>query len=375
MKNKKIYLSSIFFFMLLISSCFAFPFTPNSEISNDNDNIAQPFETNLYRVGETDVLFCFYGVYVDDGYYLSTSTDNGLNWTEQGSISGFLNQIYDLDYTTFHDGTYFYYMICESFSDSFHFRKGILNANETITWVAGAQEIDLIASSLHFNEMVVDSNGNAYGTYYDSNSADHVELIKNANTDGTWSTSGGYPKTVLTSSTRPSLRIDSNNTIYWMFVDSVSSALDLYSVQSDVVTFEVEIAPAIAVLESFSSTIDQNNNLLIVYNYNSDIYFNVFNLTDGLGTPQTLDSCQSDSRPLITFDEKTNDFYVSWFESQIKYQKWSYQTETFSETINGTDTIADFGSNGAVQSGRYNTFNDLFWVYGASDLHLSLIHI
>lgn len=80
------------------------------------------------------------------------------------------------------------------------YRRGTLNSNGTITWDATWQTVLSSANQVGDWSLQVATDGRVWVGYCDDGAADaakgNAKAIKNANTDGTWSTASGFPVTV-----------------------------------------------------------------------------------------------------------------------------------------------------------------------------------
>jgi hypothetical protein len=106
--------------------------------------------------------------------------------------------------SVFFDGTFFHYAVgsLTAGNNNLWYRRGTPNSNGTITWSAAEQTIDTSLTG-HSNRLhgelgiTVGSDGHAYVSYEMLN--DHATLfslpvvVRNANTDGTWTTATGHP--------------------------------------------------------------------------------------------------------------------------------------------------------------------------------------
>ncbi len=121
----------------------------------------------------------------------STSPD-GAAWSNETSL---ISPVYNPEnFSVAWDGTYMYYARIDRNPnpDVLYFRRGIPQADSTISWSAPEQTV-LTSNGLNGCDISVDASGHAYigGQAYQS--VDRSYLVRNSNTDGTWSTTIGYP--------------------------------------------------------------------------------------------------------------------------------------------------------------------------------------
>jgi hypothetical protein len=132
-------------------------------------------------------------VFVSDGtdgvYYHST---DGSTWSGKVTWESGLNSAGTSQFIF--DGTYFHYVILASADTTIYYRRGTPNSDGSITWSAAEQSIATTGTNGTNADIAIDTNGIAYITYrlvIGGNSYPHV--TRNDNTDGTWSTTAGYP--------------------------------------------------------------------------------------------------------------------------------------------------------------------------------------
>lgn len=122
--------------------------------------------------------------------YRYTATYSG-NWSTQ--------QVAEADFTDpnsgfgcYIDGTHVHLAWTRNSDNKFAWKRGTLNADGSITWDATVSPTNAHA---HISILVVDSTDHDYISY-DAAGFGYGNIIKNANTDGTWATAGGYPQAV-----------------------------------------------------------------------------------------------------------------------------------------------------------------------------------
>jgi phosphoribosyl-AMP cyclohydrolase len=122
------------------------------------------------------------------GIYWKTSTD-GISWS---AATQFISDGDAETFDTFFDGTYIHYVRDDWFAtDDIFYRRGLLNADGTITWSAAEQTA--LVGSASIDTIAVDSGGHVWIGYQESNLS---KVIRNDNVDGTWATTAGFPYTL-----------------------------------------------------------------------------------------------------------------------------------------------------------------------------------
>lgn len=139
---------------------------------------------SFYAKGRT---WIFWGK--DSAVSVSTSAD-GTTWTAPSTVlSGVTWACWYSDIIT--DGTYIYLAYYDIGGDKNYFRKGALNIDGSITWLAGASQIS--ADSVRSPALALDTNGDVYCAYqYDAD--DFIYLDKLVTGSATWSSVAGFPK-------------------------------------------------------------------------------------------------------------------------------------------------------------------------------------
>lgn len=135
--------------------------------------------------------------YVSSDYLVYSSSTNGMSWTSPTNI---ISTLYGQDFSACFDGTYLHYARRHHWSDNLYYRRGMPNADGTITWSADEQLIDDGSGTLAFMfpKICVDSEGYAWIGVNRFNASDPSPfrtpwVFKNSMKDGTWSTASGFP--------------------------------------------------------------------------------------------------------------------------------------------------------------------------------------
>jgi len=118
------------------------------------------------------------------------SSADGTSWTAPSTVLTGITWANDRsDWIT--DGTYVYMAYYDTGGDKCYFRKGTLNTDGSITWLAGASQIS--TDSARSPVLALDTNGDVYCAYhYDAD--DFIYLDKLVAGSATWSSVAGFPK-------------------------------------------------------------------------------------------------------------------------------------------------------------------------------------
>lgn len=130
--------------------------------------------------------------YTDGTDFVFKSATDGTTWSDPTKIRTEA-QIFHV--ATWNDGTYVYYVWAnETNNTPIYWRRGTPNSDGTITWSAAEQTAVAAVADKYFMgpNLAQDSAGINYITYGKSDG--YAYACRNDNTDGTWSTTAGWPK-------------------------------------------------------------------------------------------------------------------------------------------------------------------------------------
>jgi hypothetical protein len=222
-----------------------------------------------------------------DGYYVvySTSTD-GLVWASPTIVD---SDFSETDFSVWFDGTYLHILAYSG--GSLIYRRGIPNADGTITWVADKQ---FVTTGIN-GAVAVDSYGYVWVGYRSLYSPYYPYVTRSGNNDGTWGTTPvGFPLQLSTSSS-------SNWTVH--------------------------IVPL------------TNGKTLVLYAYTTPIYARLWNGSAWEGVTSTISAVYQgwDMEAVaegddvhISFLKRTADFP---FVGGIVYVKYTYLTNSFGDEV------------------------------------------
>lgn len=122
--------------------------------------------------------------------YSTSVTGLSGNWSSSIVVYDQCHDSGDIDFTV--NGTHvFWAYISGSVGSQMKFRQGTLNTDGTITWNA---DVQAVWTKTNYPRIAVDSTGHVFITYLHSQLGDdQPRVIKNDNTDGTWSTAANFP--------------------------------------------------------------------------------------------------------------------------------------------------------------------------------------
>ena len=130
----------------------------------------------------------FYQTNVSSKEHFITSA-NGVTWSNDTVLADSAGGV---DFSVYFDGTYVHYV---RYRSGINYRRGLPNADGTITWSATEQAV-VAGTTLFYGDITVDSTGHVYISYSDN--VDSIVVIRNDNTDGTWAMTVGYPQLLYT---------------------------------------------------------------------------------------------------------------------------------------------------------------------------------
>jgi len=123
---------------------------------------------------------------------LYATSPDGVSWSSTTSVRA--STVYSgWAFSVWFDGTYIHYAYADV--SAIYYRRGTPNSDGSITWSATEQTVS-DDTNCDYPMITVDSNGYAWIGY---TTTDARKVTKNANTDGTWTTTSGFPYTLIAS--------------------------------------------------------------------------------------------------------------------------------------------------------------------------------
>jgi hypothetical protein len=176
-------------------------------LGSDADNAARVPAGQRQAFYANDRYWLFYGVYSGSAPYNLNfiSSIDGNIWADPTNLGTF--PVADAQWNIAFDGTYVHIVkniqsaVPGIFHDGLLYRVGEPESDGTITWLADWQTVIATGTFVGDHSLSVDTNGHAWFAYGNAGSNTNpvqgdVVVLKNANTDGTWSNASGFPVTV-----------------------------------------------------------------------------------------------------------------------------------------------------------------------------------
>jgi len=140
----------------------------------------------------------FWKFYSDGTNIKYTASEDGQVWgssqTVRSAEGGFQFYVHNFN------GTIYYVFNSEKTGGHIYYRRGLLNANRTITWVTSEQiAVDAGASQRFYAcSIVTDTDGYPYIVYGNRTNPNSktLSLVKSDYNNGTWRTTSGFPKQI-----------------------------------------------------------------------------------------------------------------------------------------------------------------------------------
>lgn len=148
---------------------------------------------------------------VPDDIQFQTSTDDGATWSSATSTGANNPTAVDAQWTVCYDPDLDVLVMTHNIQQDtgfphqgLKFRQGTPETDGTITWDAAWQTAVATGNMVGDYSVEIDTNGNTWVGYYARGDGEAATVgdgfvIKNANTDGTWSTASGFPVQLTTS--------------------------------------------------------------------------------------------------------------------------------------------------------------------------------
>jgi len=171
--------------------------------------------TGLYATSYTFQHKCFYHngrfwVFYFNGTNIvwRTSTDN-VSWSDETVFTSSSHGYY---FTLYFDGTYAHcaYSDADAYPyPALFYRRGIPSGDGTISWTDEQTAVAAVSNQWYVDlSITVDSVGRAVIAYWHCTLTDnYAKVTLNSSTDGSWSTAGGFPVSMLTTSAATSLSV------------------------------------------------------------------------------------------------------------------------------------------------------------------------
>ena len=161
-------------------------------LHSSGGNIESWFRYTFYTQGK---YWVFYGLN-DSKVYYKTSSD-GVSWSSEYSISTPDTSL-SWATVTLRD-TYLHLTYADDISDTVKYRRGVPNADSSITWSDVWQTVVSLATNPMRQAVAADTDNYPFVIYQKKTPTDYYTtyISKSSTNNGTWSTAGGYPLEVV----------------------------------------------------------------------------------------------------------------------------------------------------------------------------------
>lgn len=315
-------------------------------------------ESHQRSLGYANELYWVFYASYGTGIGYATSPD-GENFTEQSIIhGGNYGRYFDLDFV----GTDLH--MAYGAGGALTYRKGILNANSTITWYASEQTITTVSGDANEPSIEVDANGYVYIGFRDDGTYDYPYVVKSGNNDGTWGVTPTPFPYKLSNTNHAQWRtkincVGSNTVVSYSYDGSY-----LYARLFNGTAFGAEDATIKTCKGQGHDAID--NEVDVVFHF-ADSYdyleTAIYDIEDEAFRNETtvIASASAETRPQATFDTITKNIYVFYSDYPTAdhfYYKVRYPNATYTAG-------QDFGDDaGAINGYLYKSFTHTMGDYG-----------
>jgi hypothetical protein len=175
--------------------------TTDQIADTENLGVTQPFQRKTFNALGRRWLFYADGTSsaLVPGMYFTSSADGGATWrapTLVRTLDTTGLAIGAAHFDTHFDGTYVHYAVGSAYTggsgEFVYYRRGLLNADGSITWTAEQAAAQGVGSSVLEVSITVDTTGHPWITYEDFGPA-YARIVTSTATNGTWATRSGYP--------------------------------------------------------------------------------------------------------------------------------------------------------------------------------------
>lgn len=274
----------------------------------------------------------------------SVSSD-GKTWNFSGAIRERGNYAgYMYSYHEYRDGVnYLHYMYCAETVDNLYYRRGVINADGSITFPVAEQTVVLIAGldQIAVDGLCTDPSGHVFMTYFSLNGSTRTfNVTCNSAIDGTWATQSGYPQTVSTSAASyegyvvPLLEDWDAYIVYTQTGEKPKGRM----IDNNVLQSDENISDnAVYEIRHFSVVSDPDGNVHFVYVTSTyAIEYSLWNYTSKTWSikGEYVAQGEATSYPIIAYDYYSNSTFVNWFTTDqcwaiCREAQWQNLTSIF----------------------------------------------
>lgn len=320
------------------------------------ESLQYPFQRNtFYSDGR------YWAFYSDGTNEVFQSSTDGTAWSGKTTVRTCIN---DDHFTLWYDGTYVHYAYNNAAAaSSTYYRRGNPASDGTMAWSAAEQTAIAGTSGDIHGELSIctNSSGNALIAYewWDNGTIIGTRVTKNANTDGTWSTTGGYPyqaHTLASEMTLSTIVLPLASDAFVVMQGLSGGKIGVREYNGSLWEDVVETSSSLYSWEYWSAISNKGDEIHIAFRSGSIIKHTIYNAdTNTLGAESTVVSLGV--TPSLSIDITNNEVYCFWANyttEHIWYNKyasgsWIGATDWIDETTNtiyGSTRISSFHNEG-----------------------------
>jgi hypothetical protein len=178
--------------------------------TNDGTRANDSYQRHMWYMAGLWWVFYVQDTTLGNGFFFRTTNNPLTAWSAATRIITMAEPPFqEFNTGIWFDGTYLYYVTCDGASAPFsttnvYFRQGTPHSDGTITWSAAEQTLTGLYGNEYFSGVVwvfTDSNGYSWAMNGRAFTT-HEGVLRNANTDGTWSTNLSHYAPAPTGATR-----------------------------------------------------------------------------------------------------------------------------------------------------------------------------
>lgn len=266
----------------------------------------------------------FWTFYCDGTNMVYKTSLDGYTWSSATSIGA---TVYGLHLSVWFDGTFLHYARFNMYI--LYYRRGIPESNGEIDWGGVAEQTVHNGTGdgyYAYPSIVVDSGGYAWiGTVHWNGTIEESYILKNANTDGTWSNATGFPYHLSETSetcgmVQPVPLTNLKVYVIYCYIDAISRG-KLYNgtdwgIEESVANYNIQGGFAF-------SAVNEVDNVHIVYNNQTTYQIRYNKRTYGVGWAANdilvQDSVEDNTAPALCIDNSTNNLYCFWIKTNTDH--------------------------------------------------------
>jgi len=269
-------------------------------------------------------VFYFNGTLYTPPVY-SSSTD-GVSWTSPLTLTS-QHCTAGWTFSIAFDGTYLHYVFSiETQGNPLYYRKGIPNANGTITWLTAEQNITVAESNTRhlWPSIAIDSEGRPWIAYARLNSTEksrYAYVTTTSTSNGTWITRAGFPHQ-LSSTNYTGINVmilPLTNQKMLAIISCGGWQIESYLWNGSSWSEKQTTTSAITsdgIIECGLSAVNQGDDVHLVFIKDSthDLVYTKYSYASNSWGPETIvqPTVNSETSPVLSIDSATNMLYCFW---------------------------------------------------------------